>query len=118
LSALRDLDFDHQIGKVIDEDYVPVRAQLLSQAAQYIQQREDEEQKLEMLIQARRTSKDANCEKCGATTEAGQQFCVKCGTAVNHVVCPTCGEKVRAGDFFCSSCGGKIEVQMEAVGQI
>ena len=117
LSALRDLDFDHKIGKVIDEDYVPARAQLLAEAAQYIQQQEEERDKLEALIQARRAPRDSTCEKCDATMEAGQRFCAKCGAPVNNAVCPTCGKKVRAGDLFCSSCGSRVEVQMEAVGQ-
>jgi RNase P subunit RPR2 len=117
LSALRDLDFDYKSGKVIDEDYVPARAQLLAEAARYIQQQEEEEDKLETLIQARRDSKDANCEQCGASMETGQRFCVKCGTPVNNVACPSCGKKVRAGDLFCSSCGSRQEVQRETVGQ-
>jgi len=117
LSALRDLDFDHKIGKVIDEDYVPARAQLLAKAAQYIQQQEEEKDKLEALIQARRTSKDSKCEKCGTSMETGQRFCNKCGAPVNSAACPSCGKKVRDGDLFCSSCGSQVEVQMEAVGQ-
>jgi len=117
LSALRDLDFDHKIGKVIDEDYIPARAQLLAEAAQYIQQQGEEEDKLEALIQARRASKGATCEQCGATMEAGQRFCSKCGAPVSRFVCPSCGKKVRADDLFCSSCGCQVEVQMEAVVQ-
>ena len=124
LSALRDLDFDHMIGKVIEEDYMPVRAQLLAEAAQYIQQQEQEDDRLEALIQNRRVSRDSNCEQCGASMETGQRFCVKCGAPVNSAACPSCGKKIRAGDLFCPSCGSRFEacteqgqsVQMEAVG--
>ncbi len=118
LSALRDLDFDHKIGKVIDEDYIPARAQLLAEAAQFIRQQEAEQDKIEALIQARRASKEVNCEQCGTTMEAGQRFCSKCGAPVNRSICPSCGKKVRAGDLFCRSCGSRIEVQVEAVGQL
>ena len=34
LAALRDLDFDHQTGKVSEDDYTPARAGLLAKAAQ------------------------------------------------------------------------------------
>ncbi|MBM3182358.1 MAG: zinc-ribbon domain-containing protein [Chloroflexi bacterium] len=123
LSALRDLDFDHTIGKVTQEDYMLARAQLLAEAAQYIQQQEQEDDRLEALIQNRRASRGSNCEQCGASMETGQRFCVKCGAPVNSAACPSCGKKIRAGDLFCPSCGSRFEacteprrsVQMEAV---
>ncbi len=108
LSALRDLDFDHRIGKVIVEDYLLARAQLLAEAARAIQQQEQEDDKLETLIQARRASKAANCEGCGAPVEAGQRFCAKCGMAVDSSACPSCGKNVRQSDLFCSSCGSEL----------
>ncbi|MBI3740068.1 MAG: zinc ribbon domain-containing protein [Chloroflexi bacterium] len=117
LSALRDLDFDYKIGKVSDEDYVPVRAGLVAEAAQTIQQQDEEDKRLETLIQARRASRGLKCEQCGSSVEAGNHFCPKCGTPVNSGVCPSCGKNVRADDLFCPSCGGRLEVQMEAAGQ-
>jgi len=117
LSALRDLDFDHKIGKVGDEDYVPVRAQLVAEAAQYVQQQDDEDKKIEALIQAHKASHRSKCEQCGSSVEAGNRFCPKCGTPVNSNACPSCGENVRAGDLFCPSCGGQLQVRMEAASQ-
>ena len=116
LLTLRDLDFDFKTGKVSEEDYQPLRAQLLAEAAQYIESEKKEEEQLEALIQSRRNGKRQNkCEHCGATLEAGQRFCSKCGASVNSESCPSCGKKIRLGDTFCSSCGTKIEVQKEAV---
>jgi hypothetical protein len=115
LSALRDLDFDHKVGKVSDEDYVPAREQLLAEAARYIQQRDEKESMLEGLVQKRRASKKENCTECEAPMEAGQRFCSKCGSQVSHADCPSCGKKVRAGDLFCSSCGSQLQVKLEAV---
>ena len=119
LSALRDLDFDYKTGKVSEEDYTPLRAQLLGQAAQYIEQEKNEEEKLEALIQSHRREqqKVSQCEHCGTSIEAGQRFCSKCGSAVDNELCPSCGKKIRAGDQFCSSCGNRLEVKLEAVGQ-
>ena len=116
LLALRDLDFDFKTGKVSEEDYQPLRTQLLAEAAQYIESEKKEEEQLEALIQSRRNGKRQNkCEHCGATLEAGQRFCSKCGASVNSESCPSCGKKIRLGDTFCSSCGTKIEIQKEAV---
>lgn len=93
LSALRDLDFDFKTGKVSEEDYQPLRTQLLVQAAQYIEAERKEQEQLEALIQSRRKNK--------------QQ--------VRMISCPLCGNKIHAGDLFCSSCGTKLEVRREAV---
>ena len=119
LSAIRDLDFDFKTGKVSEEDYTPLRAQLMAEAAQYIEQETAEEKKLEALIQTRRASQKQtmNCDQCGAPMETGQKFCSKCGAAVHKESCPSCGQKIRSGDQFCSSCGTRLEVQMEAVVQ-
>jgi len=46
LAALRDLDFDFKTGKVSEEDYQPLRAQLLAEAAQYIESEKNQDQQL------------------------------------------------------------------------
>lgn len=90
LSALRDLDFDYKTGKISEEDYQPLRAQLLSQAAQFMQKEDEEQKELEALIQSRRKSQS------------------------RQLSCPSCGNKIVLGDTFCSSCGAKLEVRIEA----
>lgn len=115
LSALRDLDFDYKTGKVSEEDYLPAREQLLAEAARYIEQRDEKEEKLEKLIQNRRAGKGEICAECGAQMETGQRFCTECGAQADHVDCPSCGKKVRAGDLFCSTCGTQLIVKAEAV---
>jgi len=117
LSTLRDLDFDFRIGKVTEEDYTPLRAQLMAKAAQYMETEEKENEQLEALIRTRRVVHQLAilCEHCGASMEADQRFCAKCGSPVNKEQCPSCRKKIRAGDQFCSSCGNSLEVRVEAV---
>ncbi|HLO14539.1 MAG TPA: zinc ribbon domain-containing protein [Anaerolineales bacterium] len=119
LAALRDLDFDFKTGKVSEEDYKPLRAQLMAEAAQYIEAEKKEDEQLEAAIQTRRKThkENARCEQCGASMEPGQRFCPKCSSAVNQELCPSCGKKIQAGDLFCSSCGNKIRILREVVGQ-
>ena len=115
LAALRDLDFDFKTGKVSEEDYQPLRAQLLAEAAQYIESEKNEDQKLEALIQARRKGQQKiKCEHCGAPMETDQKFCSKCGLIAKTEACLSCGKNIHAGDAFCSSCGARIEARMEA----
>ncbi|HEX6268953.1 MAG TPA: zinc ribbon domain-containing protein [Anaerolineales bacterium] len=117
LGALRDLDFDFKTGKVIEEDYNPLRAQLMLEAARYIEAEMEVNDQLEALIQARRTAQqhDLKCQQCEAPIQTGQRFCAKCGSAINKELCPSCGKKIRAGDRFCSSCGNRLEIPVKAV---
>lgn len=93
LSALRDLDFDFKTGKISDEDYQPLRAQLIVEAAQYMESEKKEDDQLEALIQSRHK------------------------TQSRLATCPSCGKKIVLGDSFCSTCGAKLEVRGEAVPQ-
>jgi double zinc ribbon protein len=116
LAALRDLDFDFKTGKVSEEDYQPLRAQLLVEAAQYIESEKNRDEKLEALIQARRKApQKIKCQHCDGPIEADQHFCANCGSPVHNELCPSCGRKNRAGDLFCSSCGTKLEVRLGAM---
>jgi ribonuclease HII len=116
LAALRDLDFDFKTGKVSEEDYQPLRAPLLAEAAQYVESEKNQDEKLEALIQARRKApQKIKCEHCDAPIEADQHFCANCGSPVHSELCPSCGKKNRAGDLFCSSCGTKLEVRLGAM---
>ena len=114
LTALRDLDFDFQVGKVSEDDYTSLRARLVAEAARTLQDDKDDE--IEALIQARKTSKAKApaCAHCGETLEAGNHFCSHCGAAVEDS-CPSCGKNIKAGDVFCSSCGTQLAVQTGTV---
>jgi hypothetical protein len=119
LVALRDLDFDFKTGKVSEEDYQPVRNQLMAEAAQYLEQEQKEAERLEVLIQSRRKAQqeDTQCGHCDAPVRVGQRFCSKCGSAVNNELCPSCGKNIKADDIFCPSCGNALQIRMQAVAQ-
>jgi len=114
LAAIRDLAFDYKTDKVSVEDYQPLRAQLLVQAAKFMEEQKQEEQQLEALIHSRRKTTHTKCEHCGAPMDTGQKFCSKCGNESTSSMCPSCGKKIHTGDTFCSSCGTKVEIQMKA----
>ena len=119
LAALRDLDFDFKTGKVSEEDYQPVRNQLMAEAAQYLEQEQKEAERLEALIQSRRKAQqeDTKCRHCDAAVRVGQRFCSKCGSAVNNELCPSCGKNIKADDIFCPSCGNALQIRIQAVAQ-
>jgi hypothetical protein len=115
-SALRDLDFDFKTGKIGEEDYHPLREQLLVEAAQYMQEEKKSEDRLEQMIQARRTTKQqgGGCPRCEAPVRAGQRFCSKCGFDLSDELCPSCGKHIQGGDLFCPSCGQPIQIPVKA----
>ena len=115
MSALRDLDFDFGTGKVSEEDYVSLRAQLVTEAAEHIQSEESiEDEQIETMISARKASlsKGQECSNCGTAVEAESRFCSQCGTSMENN-CPSCGKAVQAADIFCTACGMNLEVEME-----
>lgn len=106
LSALQDLEFDRQLGKVTEEDYPARRMTLVQAAAQVLrdldglglkptaaapaqpkaQAADGSDADLEALIAARRRVKQ---EKTGG-------------------FCPKCGKPVLKTDRFCSHCGASL----------
>jgi hypothetical protein len=96
LVAIRDLDFDFQTAKLNEEDYEALRAQLVLEAADYLQQKTKDE-KIDEMIRARLLSK-----KESAFQVAGRIFC------------SNCGKSVKEGDLFCATCGARINTRSTA----
>lgn len=106
LRALRELDFDYALGKVPEEDYPALRAELLRRGGEVVRKLEAmkvavapiapeqpasasvlSDDEIEMLIAQRRSERH---EKTGG-------------------FCPQCGKPVLASDRFCSRCGQALK---------
>lgn len=116
LEAIRDLDFDFQTGKVTQEDYESLRAQLVLEAAEYLQTKQQEDEKIEAMIRAhlQQVKTTVVCEKCRGVICPQDRFCPACGIPVEsrkepeapaEAHCPNCGKTVHARDLFCTACG-------------
>lgn len=93
LLALRDLEFDHDLGVVGDDDYARLHERLMAEAATALEsaQRREEETTsahIEAAVRALRTKRQT-------------------GRAVTRF-CPQCGNLVDAGDRFCTDCGASL----------
>lgn len=136
LAALRDLDFDHAMGKTSDEDYAPQRASLVAQGAEVLKKLDalgtggqGNGDEIERLVATRRKTRPAgaprdeveariamrrgqkvpsagDCPHCAAPIQAGDQYCGKCGQALPS--CPQCGKPHALADKFCGKCGTKL----------
>ena len=98
LLALRDLEFDHQLGVVADDDYDLLHAQLMAQAATALEASEraadeDVAAQIEAAVRRRR-----------AVRREPQQHPAKPAR-----FCPQCGNPVDAGDYFCPNCGTSLK---------
>ena len=102
--ALRELRFDHQVGKVSETDYKVFDAQLKGQAVAVLKEIDglkkaeadpDLDTQIEAEIAALRSIGQAPLS--GAAAETGPV------APVNF--CPKCGTKVKPSDRFCGKCG-------------
>lgn len=111
-AILRDLELDRQLGKLDDADYTALREKYMAQATDMLQELDalrgqgratEANAEVEQEIAAlRRTQKnrtetsdhrvqtapgenesELHCKNCGRAYHAGDQFCARCGHALN-----------------------------------
>jgi hypothetical protein len=106
--AIRELRFDHQVGKVSETDFAAFDAQLRGQAALVLQQ-------IDALRQAEADpALDASLEaEIAALRQVNGSGPAKTALAVPAAkptlnFCPQCGHRVQAGDRFCGKCGAAL----------
>ncbi len=89
-AAIKELEFDQDLGKLSAEDYQGLRSQLESEALAVIQQldqmngRSDtdalQDQIEREVLALRAEQSDGSCPSCQATREPKALFCSQCGT--------------------------------------
>lgn len=135
LNALQELDFDHTLGKIPEEDYPIQRAALVQQGAQVLRQldeftqqpaSQDQEARLEAAIAAHRAdaARPAPTGTDGrAAAPAGESLMVaEADDDLEAILaarrrerqdrssgfCPNCGRSVQKSDRFCPKCGKSL----------
>lgn len=93
LLALRDLEFDHELGLIADDDYAGLREQLMVKAASALESGQ------------KQTDEAASARIEAAVRSLRQQPHPE---ARITRFCPQCGRAVDAGDRFCTSCGAGL----------
>lgn len=95
-TAIRDLDFDHQTGKVDADDHAELRRQMEAEAADILRQLDladplaDFDLVAEQEILAYRQNEDT-------AAVASEDTCPACGTglAADPTYCPICGQSLK-----------------------
>ena len=118
LTALKEIEFDRETGKLSDDDYAFLKAKYSAAAVAAL--REDDaaaSNDLEAIIAARvralrapATSAAAPaCAACGPRPEPDAIYCSECGGRLAAPAgCPECGAALPADSRFCERCGSRV----------
>jgi hypothetical protein len=124
-TQIKELDLDHATGKVNEEDYARLRAELVAQAAAVLKQIDGVAQAqpafkpaapnddVEALIAARRKTRSIPAAKAAdADVEAAIAARRKAAaSSTSDLTCPQCGKPINADDAFCAKCGAALRTQ-------
>ena len=124
LSALREIEFDKETGKLSDSDYAELKAQYTVAAVAALRQEAGgtaagagpaavSDSDVEAMIAARARAIAGGsapaCRSCGPRPESDAVFCSSCGRRLDAAVsCGSCHAPVAPGSNFCESCGARV----------
>lgn len=103
LEALRELEFEHETGKLTDEEYGRQRARYGRAALDALEEMESSGGEGAAPVEAEEASGGAAGEDVadsGDATEPGEQEA--------RTRCPSCGSAVRSDASFCAQCGSPL----------
>jgi rRNA maturation endonuclease Nob1 len=129
LTALKEIEFDKETGKLSDADYEFLKAKYTAAALDALRHESDEvaSDDIEALVAAKvRALRSASaatpsnastlppgsnpaCETCGPRPEPDAIFCSSCGRRLPpRSVCDRCGAALSPDSRFCESCGRQV----------
>jgi len=119
--AIKELDFEYQLGNLSESDYRGLRERYRSEAAATLR-------KLDAAAgggseapasgPATPAAVDSTvspqagppCPSCGKPTEAGDRYCRSCGGQLGRH-CTNCGGPVEPQHHFCAGCRARLETE-------
>jgi rubrerythrin len=121
ISALQELDFDHDLGKIPAEDYPTMRAGLLQSASDVLRRLDtlqpqnnasaDAESRVEAVVAAHRAETASKPEDNELSDDELEDLLASRRAARKEKAtgfCPSCGKPVLRTDRFCPNCGKSI----------
>lgn len=129
LNAIQELDFDHALGKIPEEDYPTQRIRLLNRGAVVLQKldeyqqtshEQDVEERIEVAIAERRVAvssqDDIDLKREPPPVMADIDDEIEAQLAARRRArqdksagfCPQCGRPVQKSDRFCPKCGNSL----------
>ena len=117
LTALKEIEFDRETGKLSDADYELLKQKYTVAALEALRAEEATAppEDVEAMIAARVRSlrgsaaDAAACATCGPRPEPDAAFCSSCGRRLRRAgVCERCGATLTAESRFCAGCGTQV----------
>jgi hypothetical protein len=134
LSALREIEFDKETGKLSDEDYQSLKTKYTAEALNVLRTEQASggagegasaggpaaadlpvpsaslagQDPVEALVADRLRQLQAGaarCPECGPRPEGDALFCSSCGLSLSVGGCAECGAPLVPGSRFCENCG-------------
>jgi len=84
LEAIREIDFDHRVGKISDEDHAALRADLETRALEALTALDEAAEPALRAVAGHATAQSGDdpagfCSHCGTRFKRETRFCVGCG---------------------------------------
>ena len=115
LTALKEIEFDRETGKLSDADYEALKQKYTAAALDALraEERTAAPTDVEAMIAARvRTLRGAPgvaaCSTCGPRPEGDAAFCSTCGRRLQPGACERCGAALSPDSRFCEGCGTQV----------
>jgi rRNA maturation endonuclease Nob1 len=124
LTALREIEFDRETGKLSDGDYQLLKTKYTAAAVEALRAESAQagsggSDDVEAMIAARvRSLRSAatstptdllRCPTCGPRPESDAVFCSSCGLRLPHpAACTRCGAELPPESRFCTACGTQV----------
>jgi rRNA maturation endonuclease Nob1 len=127
LTALKEIEFDRETGKLSDADYEFLKAKYTATALEALKQESDKEEldDVEAMVAAKvralrsapavtssnptQSNPGPSCTTCGPRPEPDAIFCSSCGHRLaSGLVCVRCGAALAPDSRYCESCGGQV----------
>jgi ribosomal protein L40E len=121
LTALKEIEFDRETGKLSDADYELLKRKYTAAALEALRAepeesaRADVEAMIALRVAALRSASAAMsagapvCATCGPRPEPDAVFCSGCGQRVGlAALCDRCGATLAPESRFCEGCGSRV----------
>ncbi|HEY7636634.1 MAG TPA: zinc ribbon domain-containing protein [Gemmatimonadales bacterium] len=122
LTALREIEFDRETGKLSDQDYQLLKTKYTTAAVEAFRAEsvgdgapDDVEAMIAARVRSLRSaatstpSAASRCPICGPRPESDAVFCSSCGLRLPQgPLCTRCGAELPPDSRFCAACGTQV----------